>query len=114
METLSTKTHIARKEHRCDWCGQKIEKGEKYEYSFIVDGGDNWTFKNHLSCRELTNKLNMWNDATWGEGVTDDLFCDIINDKYIDITGDGNFEEMENFKDRIELVKNNVLCQKQS
>ena len=30
-EHLETKNVIARKQHKCDWCGKPISKGEEYE-----------------------------------------------------------------------------------
>ena len=47
---LNSKERIARKEHVCEWCGEKIVIGEKYfHYTGIGDSGfqDN---KVHLEC----------------------------------------------------------------
>ena len=53
---LSQSYPIARKEHICIWCGEKIEKGEKYYcYSGIGDDGFQ-TNKLHLECRIAMDK----------------------------------------------------------
>jgi len=43
-ELLSSSRPIARKDHRCIWCGQKIEKGTKYRSEQSVFDGE---FQNH-------------------------------------------------------------------
>jgi hypothetical protein len=49
---LSESTPVARKAHRCIWCGERIAAGERYTHErSIYDGG----FQNHrerrLACR---------------------------------------------------------------
>lgn len=62
---LSHATRKARKEHRCEWCGEKIEKGQDYfNYTGIGDGGfqDN---KVHLECLDAMQehfKYNTFDD----------------------------------------------------
>lgn len=41
---------ISRKSHRCSWCGEIIQKGEKYAKQFVICEGDAWTKKLHLEC----------------------------------------------------------------
>lgn len=53
MDTLTDETRKARKQHRCNWCGNPIEKGEKYRHTVNVDGGDMWHFKEHLKCEQI-------------------------------------------------------------
>lgn len=50
MITLSQTTPIARKEHICDWCGEKILKGEKYFKTVQVDCGNIIVIKMHKEC----------------------------------------------------------------
>jgi len=52
-DIVSTQTPKARKAHKCDWCGGKIEVGERYERTFITDYGDAWTWKCHPECQRL-------------------------------------------------------------
>lgn len=56
FDLLSQSYPIARKEHICEWCGEKIEKGEKYyRYVGFYDGN----FQNtplHLECAEAMDK----------------------------------------------------------
>lgn len=44
---------VARREHKCDFCGAEIPKGEKYVHEVICDGGDFWDSKYHEQCFEL-------------------------------------------------------------
>ena len=46
------KSVIAKKTHRCVFCGGKIEAGEHYQYQFAKDGGD--TNGNHLHSKCYT------------------------------------------------------------
>lgn len=81
MEILSTNKYKARQKHRCGYCNGIIEIGEEYESSFIVDGGSNWVWKNHLSCSELVTKTNMFlkNDK---EPISDFDFMWCIADEF--------------------------------
>jgi hypothetical protein len=61
-------THVARKEHRCDYCGDAIVSGTAYIRIAGHWNGDFYTAKGHLDC------IEMWNDAYsyWadpGEGM---------------------------------------------
>jgi hypothetical protein len=52
--------HVARKEHRCTWCGQTILPGEKYLKRRGVCEGDASTVKHHLECEKAA-------EADWNE-----------------------------------------------
>ena len=47
--------HTARKEHVCNQCGQKINKGEKYLKIYIKDNDGFFEIKHHLICDKLVN-----------------------------------------------------------
>lgn len=57
METISSNTPKARKVHRCDSCFKSIIIGETYYNSFVVDGGQSWTWKEHSICHRVSNLL---------------------------------------------------------
>lgn len=62
MFVTATQLIIAKKEHRCTWCGQKILKGEKYSKWKSVD--DSWfTSKMHAECHTAANDENHY----WGD-----------------------------------------------
>lgn len=51
--TLFAMTHpVARKDHRCIWCGQKIAKGEQYTFERSVFDGEMQNHHWHPECLE--------------------------------------------------------------
>jgi len=54
MMNLGTTTQAARKAHHCDSCGGKIEVGQTYVRSRVVDGGDAWVWKSHEDCQRAS------------------------------------------------------------
>lgn len=80
MTRLSSKTPKARMQgHRCDFCIRPIQKGEVYGRDVFVDSGDILTFKYHLSCQDIAEKLDMFKD---GEGVSEDMFQEIVMNEF--------------------------------
>ena len=47
---IKESTHIARKEHRCLFCGDIIKKGDRYTAWTFADGGIVTTDKYHPNC----------------------------------------------------------------
>lgn len=83
MESSSVCTQKARKQHTCDWCCQKIEVGETYQRQAVFDSGTAYTFKNHILCMDLANKMEMFKD-TYGEGLSPDDFCEHVSEYYLE------------------------------
>lgn len=97
MNVLSNSKPKARKEHRCDFCYDKINKGEVYDSQVCVyDNIYNW--KTHARCSEIASELNMYDD--YNDGVTGDDFCDDIRQEYINLKDaiDPMFHKKEGFK----------------
>lgn len=78
LEIISNETRKANKEHRCDWCNGKIEKGESYEITTLKND-DIYVWKNHIRCSVLYDKLNM-KDNEWDEGTDADQFSENISE----------------------------------
>lgn len=57
-------TQRAKKEHRCNWCGQRILVGESYLRSRVVFEGEPQTNKLHLECADAAAE----DYREWGEG----------------------------------------------
>lgn len=49
-------SHIARKPHRCIWCGLRILAGERYIYEFSTYDGDTQRHKWHPECRAASRE----------------------------------------------------------
>ena len=59
FELLRESTQVARKEHKCVWCGEIILKGEKYHSrTYIFEGLQ--SDKTHNDCNSVMNKID-WN-----------------------------------------------------
>jgi hypothetical protein len=84
METLSYQKEVkANKEHRCNFCCEKIRQGEIYCTSTHKHDGEVYTWKTHTHCSEMADRLKMYEDCD--EGVTGDDFQETIHSKYFDL-----------------------------
>lgn len=64
MDGTTPQTHVARKRHRCDWCDEFIEPGDKYVRWRWFDYGDAGTCKMHPECYEAGKTLD-WDEGFW-------------------------------------------------
>ncbi len=66
MKVLKQFHPIARKDHRCMFCGGIIKKGEKYDRQTDVDSGEIYDWVNHNKCSKIASQLNMYKDCDDG------------------------------------------------
>ena len=84
METLSYQKEVkANKEHRCNFCCEKIKQGETYITSTHKQDGTVYDWKAHKHCSEIADRLKMYEDCD--EGLTGDDFQETIHSEYFDI-----------------------------
>ena len=67
----------SRKEHTCDFCGHKIEKGSPYS-DFVCNNGNLYHWKSHIECKHLSSEL--WEFINPWDGMTYDDFTDGLDD----------------------------------
>lgn len=79
-EVIDEAIRTARKEHTCDYCGLKINIGEKYEDQTNIYDERLYHWKSHLSCGELTKELKMFDDCWYDEGLTADNFHEYVRE----------------------------------
>ncbi len=103
MEILSISKHIAKKEHKCNFCHGIIKIGEKYGYQALKDGGIFYTWKSHLKCDAIASELNMYDSCD--DGLTDGDFCEYINEEFYKLQGEDNLKK-DKFSERLEFVCN--------
>lgn len=92
---------IAKKVHKCNYCGLFISVGEEYNYS-VLTYYDFYIWKSHISCRLLTEKLNLFKEAG-DEGVTHEFFWESVYQKYVDLTG--NESSQKSWEEQLNVVK---------
>ena len=95
-EILDEKDRKARKEHRCNFCGLPINKGNMYNRQ-VAKIDDVYTWKSHLHCNEIASRLNMYEDC-WDEGVTTDNFHEIVTNYVCETLGLGRMNWKETMK----------------
>jgi uncharacterized protein with PIN domain len=77
MDFSSTKHIVARKRHKCDYCGFHIEKGETYSHSKGMYDGNFYDAKYCLRCAEIsfwmerTGNLDQEEQRGFGEDFLD-------------------------------------------
>lgn len=75
-EVLQEKSPIARKEHRCDYCGGTIHAGERYKNQTLVYDGTVYPWKSHEQCYSLTSYIEYDPDY----GISEDDFQSWVNE----------------------------------
>ena len=79
LEFFNSTFPKARKEYKCDLCGEKIEKGQKYHrYSGKYDG-ELFDDKYHCVCQKIINAYCDW--ASEREYTNDEIY-DYLHDEY--------------------------------
>lgn len=65
VTVLSETRPIAKKQHRCEWCGGNIEPGEKYyRWAGIYDGFQSWCM--HEECKDALSR-EVDDDRYWDD-----------------------------------------------
>ena len=81
MPTVLRESHpIARKEHICMLCGGKIKRGEKYYRQTCVYDTAPYEWTEHEDCREIVNRLQMFKLVDYDDGLSPEVFAEIIYD----------------------------------
>ena len=92
VTTIKDSHPIARKEHICELCGCKINKGQKYYRQTNVYDGRIYDWIEHEECLEIASKLDMYDECD-DEGLSSEVFEEILDnyihrEHYDDITDD--------------------------
>ena len=109
LTTLKESHPIARKEHICEFCGCKINKGQKYYRQTNIYDGCIYDWKGHEECSQIASELDMYGECDYDEGLTPECFRDILDEyiyqeHYDDITDD-IAEEWQNLTRYEEVCK---------
>jgi hypothetical protein len=81
MNTISEEKKVkAAKEHKCNYCGLKIEKGEMYLTATYKESGNVYVWKSHIECSELAYKLEWFGDNN--EGLSAEHFQEGVRVEY--------------------------------
>lgn len=73
VQILSKKDVLARKNHRCDYCGLPIETGSLYERTGLIYDDGPYTWKSHKHCEDFAHDFNFYDDID-DEGLSGDSF----------------------------------------
>lgn len=67
MNTTETKTHKARKSHKCDWCCHHIESGELYKRYRWFGRDEASTVKMHPECYAAMQEAAVFEESGYIE-----------------------------------------------
>ena len=101
METIRITKPKARKEYRCDWCGQTIKVGEVYGRQTLSNNGEIYEWKNHIRCSKIATKLRMFDECD--EGLDDDHFQEWIGEEFKELKGN-KIEKLPKFAEQLDFV----------
>lgn len=110
VEILSECWPVARKEHTCDYCRCKIEKGTKYYKQTLKYEDTIYDWKCHGECKDLTSDLDMWDNADDGVGPYE--FGDCVNEFLLDRYYDEALDDIREDVDRLSRFEQVMLIYK--
>ena len=94
MPIMLKESHpIARKEHICELCGGKINKGQKYYRQTNIYDGCIYEWIEHEECNQVSSELDMYGVCDIYDGLSSNDFGTILYDyihqeHYNDFTND--------------------------
>lgn len=59
-EVIHERSPRSRGRVRCDDCGRRIPKGERYRRSTVVDGGTIWDWRECQPCEDAASHVTKW------------------------------------------------------
>lgn len=84
METISYSKEVkAAKDHKCNFCCEKIRQGETYITSTHKQDGTIYDWKTHKHCSDIATRLKMYDDCD--EGLTEEGFQETIHGVHDDL-----------------------------
>ena len=83
LTTLKESHPIARNEHICEFCGGKINKGQKYYRQTNIYDGCIYEWIEHEECHQIASELDMYDKCDFDDGLSPERFRDTL-DEYID------------------------------
>jgi len=106
METISYNKEVkAKKDHRCNFCGEKIKAGEIYETSTHKQDGTIYDWKTHKHCSDIASRLKLYDDCE--EGLSEDGFQESIHSEYFDLlVVKFSKEDITKYNDIIQQLQN--------
>jgi len=93
MSTILRETYpTAKKEHRCEFCCEKIAIGQKYVRQTNVYDGVVYDFVTHQECKDVAHELKMYDgcddSGLDGESFRVDIECYVYANHYDDEKND--------------------------
>jgi hypothetical protein len=109
MTTITRPTQTkARKKHRCGYCTYHINPNDIYLRSTHTYDGEIYTWKSHVHCNDIADKLNMFDRCD--EGLTCDDFIEEIKNEYHNLDPEGDkLPAKAEFKEYLDFVLSNHL-----
>lgn len=114
MPTILRETYpTANKEHRCEFCFEKITIGQKYVRQTNVYDGVVYDFITHKECKEVAYELRMYDDCddsglcgeSFREHLDEYVYANHYDDKIDDIAKDWQLPRYELVKKVLDELK---------
>lgn len=93
VEVLNSWHPVAKKEHRCQYCGGVIKVGKKYMRQTNVYEWHIYDWICHCDCEKIASELDMFG-RTWRDGIDADEFNEFVWNAIYELRQ--NDEEAEN------------------